>query len=134
MRTSLVLVTIVGTLALTSAAIAGGWATVELSSLPTAAVAGKPWIVQITVLQHGRTPLNGLSPKVRVRKLTTRTASGSGVLVFAAKPTGRTGVYRARVVFPSAGTWKYEVWDGFVQYGGARWHTFAPVKIAQRGT
>jgi hypothetical protein len=51
-------------------------------------------------------------------------------VTFKARPTGRLGVYRARIVFPSAGTWRYEVFDGFTAFGGARTHKFAPVKIA----
>ena len=41
------------------------------------------------------------------------------------RPTGRPGVYHADVVFPSEGTWSYEVWDDFSQT-----HTFRPVEIA----
>ena len=40
-----------------AAALAGGWATVKLSSTPTGAQAGVPWVVDLTVLQHGQTPL-----------------------------------------------------------------------------
>ena len=112
-------------------ALAGGWATVKLSSTPTGAKAGVPWVVQLTVLQHGQTPLAGVKPTVTIRKLAA-VRSTTGNTVFAARPTGRTGVYRARVVFPSAGTWRFAVYDGFTQYGGARTHTFAPVKIASR--
>jgi hypothetical protein len=52
---------------------------------------------------------------------------------FIAKATDRIGVYRARVVFPTAGRWRYEVYDGFTQYGGARIHRFTPVRIAPSG-
>ena len=38
-------------------ALAGGWATVKLSSTPDGAEAGAPWVVNLTVLQHGVTPL-----------------------------------------------------------------------------
>jgi hypothetical protein len=128
----------VAALVLAGSAAAGGWATVKLSSLPIGLSAGEPWIVNITVLQHGRTPLAGVKPTVTIRKVVRTTSAGSRVAkevhTFAARPTSRTGVYRARVVFPSAGTWRYEVYDGFVQYGGARPHHYAPVKIAPRGT
>ena len=43
-----------------------------------------------------------------------------GAPVFAAEPTGQPGVYRARVVFPSAGTWSYGVDDGFAEAIPAR--------------
>ena len=49
-------------------ASAGGWATVGLSSLPpTGLKADQSWPVDITVLQHGRTPLAGVTPVVRIR-------------------------------------------------------------------
>lgn len=94
---------------------AGGWATVGLSSLP----AGERWSVDLTVLQHGRTPLEGVAPVVTI-------TNGNGASQqFTGTPTGEPGVYRANVVFPSPGTWSYEIWDGFT-----RTHTFKPVEIA----
>jgi len=97
------------------AAQAGGWATVGLSSTPT----GTTWNVDITVLQHGVTPLTDVKPAVTIsRGETTRT--------FAAKPTGKPGVYRAAVVFPSSGRWSYEVDDGFIS---EQPHTYPPVEI-----
>jgi hypothetical protein len=124
-----------------SAALAGGWATVKLSSRPNGLATGEPWIVDVTVLQHGLAsqPLCCVKPTVTIRKVAkTRSPSSSlgGPLTprtFAAKPTSRIGVYRARVVFPRAGTWRYEVYDGFTAYGGARTHTFKPVRIAPSG-
>ena len=56
-------------------------------------------------------------------------ASTGKQLRFEAKPTDRPGVYLAQVKFPSQGTWQYAVDDGFVQYGGRKVHTFAPVQI-----
>lgn len=118
-------------------ALAGGWATVKLSSLPKGLAAGEPWVVDLTVLQHGLAtqPLCCLSPTVTIRKVAVRAPSASAPVTktFRARPTGKIGVYRARVVFPSAGTWRFEVWDGFTRYGGARTHTFAPVRIAPPG-
>ena len=107
------------------AASAGGWATVGLSSLPPSGLdANQAWPVDITVLQHGRTPLAGVTPIVRIRH-----DAGNVVKSFTAKPTGKTGVYHAVVRFPDSGTFAYEVYDGFVTYGGAQTHTFKPVQI-----
>ena len=107
------------------AANAGGWATVGLSSLPPSGLdANQAWPVDITVLQHGRTPLAGVIPIVRIRD-----DGGNVVKSFTAKPTGNTGVYHAVVRFPGSGTFNYEVYDGFVTYGGAQTHTFKPVQI-----
>jgi hypothetical protein len=102
---------------------AGGWATVGLSSTPAGTPPGQPWDVDITVLQHGRTPLEGVSPTVHI-------SSGDTTKTFVAKPTGKAGVYHARVVFPKAGSWNYEVHDGFVSDFA---HTFPAVDIGDRG-
>ncbi len=106
-------------LACASAATAGGWATVSMSSHPSTAEAGKPWTVDLTVLQHGLTPLAGVRPFFRIKDV-----KADEVHVFSAEPTSRAGVYRATVVFPSAGRWPYEIDDGFSQV-----HTYAPVTI-----
>jgi hypothetical protein len=90
--------------------LAGGWATVGLSSLPDGARPGEEWAVDVTVLQHGRTPLEGVDPRVIVRA-----AEGGAKETFAATPTERPGVYRAEVVFPSPGEWAYAVDDDFSQ-------------------
>ena len=123
MRTALATVLVL--LVAPASALAGGWATVGLSSVPDGTAPGEPWVVDLTILQHGRseTPLDGLRPMVHVVK-----ADGSGRRSFAAKPTGRPGVYRASVIFESAGTWRYSVEDGFVGYT----HRYPAVASAMR--
>jgi hypothetical protein len=116
-------------LALPAAAVAGGWATAGVGPPPPNTGPGDPWNAEITVLQHGVTPLDGISPAVIIRNDDTGATKR-----FAAKPTGEPGKYVATVVFPSAGTWRYEVFDGFTQHGGARTHTFAPVDIGTDGS
>ena len=108
MRRSLPLIPLALALALVAPAVAGagGFATAGLSSTPEGIAPGKPWKFDITVLQHGRTPLDGLTPRVII-------SSDSKKETFVAEPTGRDGVYRATVVFPTAGTWSYVVLDGF---------------------
>lgn len=86
-----------------SAALGGGWATTALSSTPD----GPRWTVDLTILQHGRTPASGLSPSIVIRS-----QSGEDRR-FEAVPTRKTGVYRARVVFPRTGRWAYTVYNGF---------------------
>ena len=108
-------------LALPAAAAAGGFATAGLSSTPEGVAPGKPWTVDITILQHGRTPLDGLTPRVQIS-----TAAGDAFRQFDAKPTGESGVYRAVVVFPKAGEWDYRVLDGF---NDQMPHTFPAVRI-----
>ncbi len=119
MRRVLLALGVVALLVLAPSAFAGGWATVGMSSTPAGTEPGKPWNVQMTILQHGRTPLDGLSPTITIR-------NGDATKTFSASPAGKTGVYRAAVVFPSAGTWSYEVNDGFIT---GQPHTFPPVEI-----
>jgi hypothetical protein len=118
-RRSLLAVPILALLVVAPAAFAGGWATVGLSSTPAGTQPGDPWNVNLTILQHGRTPLDGLSPTITIR-------NGDATKSFAAKPTGKTGVYSAAVVFPSAGKWTYEVNDGFIT---GQPHTYPAVQI-----
>jgi hypothetical protein len=114
------------TMAIAGAALAagpatgGGWATVGLDSVPGGIRAGEAWSVRLTILQHGRTPLEGVQPELTISK-----ADDAAERTFAAAPTGQPGVYRASVVFPSAGSWGYVVDDGF----SAR-HSFGPVRVA----
>lgn len=106
-----------------AAATAGGFATVQLSSLPTGTDAGGTWTPTLTILQHGVTPLDGLQPAVRI-------SDGAGDLqTFAATPAREAGTYVADVRFPTEGTWRYEIWDGFSQT-----HTYAPVSIGDGGS
>ncbi len=110
---------LLGLVAMPASAVGGGWATVGLSSTPDDLGRGQTWSVDIEVLQHGRTPLPGVQPSITIRE-----RGGGASMTFRALPTVRTGVYRARVVFPRSGVWSYVVDDGFSQR-----HTFAPVRI-----
>jgi hypothetical protein len=114
----LLLVTIAA-LAAAPAAQAGCWATVKLSSMPDG---GRVWNVEITPLQHGRTRLPGAKPRIEIRNGTGAWRS------FAARPTAKRGVFRARVVFPDAGSWRFRVWDGFEPHC-ARYHSYAAVSV-----
>jgi hypothetical protein len=111
----LIALPLLAVLAFAPSALAGGWATVGLDSTPS----GPKWDVNITVLQHGRTPLDGVTPTVTIQ-------NGDASRTFTAKPTGKPGVYRASVRFPSAGRWTYVVHDGFVANQA---HSFPPVDI-----
>jgi YtkA-like len=122
MRTLTIVAATAVALAAAGAAQAGCWATAGVSP-PPPETAGATWNADIKVMQHGRTPLADAKPTVTIRN-----ASGESK-TFAARPTGETGVYRAKVVFPSAGTWRYAVHDGFPVRECAQTHTFAPVDI-----
>jgi hypothetical protein len=122
MRAVLILV---GALVLAAPAAAGGWATAGLGPPDDGVGPGDTWNAEVTVLQHGNplTPLVGITPRVII------TNAEGARKEFVAEPTGKDGVYLAKVKFPSAGEWRYSVYDGFTQYGGARTHQFAPVQI-----
>jgi hypothetical protein len=114
---------IAAALAAPTAATAGGWATVGFDPPPDTLAPGEPWQVELTILQHGRTPLEGVEPRVIVGP-----EDGGERKSFLGHPTGEPGVYRATVVFASAGTWKLVVDDGFT----AR-HSFPAVQIGKGG-
>lgn len=110
-------------LATAGTAVAGGWATAGVAPPPEGISAGETWQAEVTILQHGRTPLDGVKPSVII-------SNGKEKIPFEARPTGEPGKYAANVKFPSGGEWSYAVHDGFTRYGGAKLHTFAPVHVA----
>lgn len=119
MRKLIVLAVLTAGLALAASASAGGWATVGIDPLPDGTEAGGTWNPDITVRQHGRTPLDGLTPVVTI------TDADGASHDFVAAPAGEPGVYTADVVFPEAGSWDVVVESGF---GDSRL-TYGPVSI-----
>jgi len=119
MRYLIVLAAVVSALAASAAASAGGWATVGLDPLPTGVGPGDTWTTEMTVLQHGRTPLVGLSPTITI------TEESGAAHEFVATETGKPGVYEARVVFPEAGQWSIVADSTF----GESRLTYGPVSI-----
>ena len=120
MRYVAVVLTLAASVAWPATAGAGGFATVGLDPLPASLPAGEPWTVELTILQHGRTPLDGVEPTVWITR-------GEREAFFEASPTGRPGVYRTTVRFPDPGRWDVEVDDGFVP--GMPRHGFRPVEV-----
>jgi len=118
-------------------ASAGCWATVGLAPPTSETSAGDVWTARITVLQHGQNPLpdaRDASPKVTI----VNRASGERQSFVAKASEPAAGRYVARIVFPSAGRWTYEVFDGFTSWNGdpvpcAQTHTFASVQIGGPG-
>jgi len=104
-------------LVLAAPAAAGGWASAGLGPPDSGIGAGDTWNAEVTILQHGVTPLVGVSPVVKISK-------GGETHDFPAAPTGKDGVYLAKVKFPSEGSWTYQVDDGFSQT-----HSFAAVQV-----
>ena len=77
-------------LALAAAAFARWLGDGGVSSTPGGRTPGKPWVVDMTVLQHGRTPLEGLKPSLTI-------INGDSRQTFHAKETKEPGVYRVSV-------------------------------------
>jgi hypothetical protein len=125
MRYLIVLAALVGALAASTAASAGGWATVELAALPAGIDEGGTWNAHLTVLRHGETPTDGAAPTVTV------TGPSGDTTTFEAVPAGETGVYEAEVVFAEAGESTFEISDGLAAtgYGESTTTTYPPVLV-----
>lgn len=87
-------------LALASVALGGGWAQVTVQGAPPDPPAGEETTIQLSVLQHGVTPVSW--PRLTV--VATETGS-SAVVSTKAQPKGPEGTYVATILFPSAGEW-----------------------------
>jgi hypothetical protein len=103
-------------------AAAGGWATVQLATMPGCLSAGTPWHVELYVKQHGITPLDDARPRIRI-------TDGKDVRTFSARHTGHPGTYAATVTFPRAGTWRTRIFDG---WSDATPHRLAPLQVASK--
>ncbi len=77
---------------------------ISLDSLPGEVVAGQPLTVGFTVLQHGRTPLSGLDPTIRL----TSSSTGESLTVHAVDE-GKVGHYTATFTLPESGTWGWSI-------------------------
>ena len=134
MRKALFVGVLLAGLVYAAPAAAGCWATVQLAPPPAGTKAGKAWNAEIMVLQHGRNPLPDASD-ARPRVTITNAAGDSET--FTAKPVDTSkGTYSAKVVFPSAGSWNYAVFDDFTSAGGepvpcSRTHDVGTATIAK---
>ena len=132
MRRILIAAIAAGALYQAGVASAGCMATVGLAPPPQGIAPGTTWSAEITVLQHGVQPL----PNAKTARPTltiVNTESGTQQ-TFVARRTKDPAVYVADVVFPAAGSWRYEVFDDFTSEGGqpvpcAQTHTFAAVDV-----
>ena len=80
-----------------------------LTGKPSVTTAGKASQVTVSVTRD-KQPDAGRSPIVRLVS-STSVSTSSRVVNIVARATTKMGVYRARVVFPSAGTWRVTVID-----------------------
>lgn len=101
-------------MALLGSAHAGGWSLTVLDSGgaldPTANEAGittgAPFTIGFTVLQHGKTPVDGLTPRITATSATGETVSFNG------QADGKPGHYVATLTLPTAGSWNWQI-DAF---------------------
>lgn len=82
--------------------LAGGWAVITLDELPTGVVAGEPFTVGFTVLQHGKTPMAGLDPVIIAR-------SGDEKVTVFVKEEGKPGHYAVDITLPNEGEWEWTI-------------------------
>jgi hypothetical protein len=90
-------------LSLTVPVLAGGWAVIVLDKLPGEVRTGEPLSIGFTVLQHGRTPMVGLSPTISARR------SGSTQAVVVNATEKGPGHYTAFLTLPEAGLWEWSI-------------------------
>ena len=90
-------------LVLTAPVAAGGWATVSLVGPSSAPVAGAPWPLELEVLQHGVTPIDGETVSLVARHPANGTVAAAN-----GRPGDAVGRYLVDVVFPDAGDWTME--------------------------
>jgi len=69
-----------------------------MTGLDVAPKAGQPWLATIRVVMDGH-PAPGLGPMVRIVK-------GGKTVYIASRRTAKAGMYVARIVFPTAGSWR----------------------------
>ena len=95
-------------------AAAGGWAVTTLDPLAAAPVAGEPFEVGFTILQHGRTPFASEMASIVV------TGPSGGTTRFEARPAGAAGHHVATVEISATGTvtWAVEHEFGRQELGG----------------
>ena len=87
-------------LAFAASVLAGGWATVTISDPPAEPTAGSTTTLDLTVLQHGVTPVSWLAITV----VATNAKTGATV-AGQATASGATGHYTVSLTFPTEGSW-----------------------------
>jgi YtkA-like protein len=81
---------------------------IALSGKPAVAKAGKAWTATVTVTRD-KQPDAGKAPTIRL--LNNSIGTAGRVVNVTTTATDLPGVYRARVAFPGAGTWRVVVVD-----------------------
>jgi hypothetical protein len=96
---------VLGAVALLSAAAAlAKERNVSMIGAPAAPTAGRAWTATVSVKMDGHYTI-GKAPAVRLIN------PAGKALTVVSTPTSRAGIYRARLVFPTAGMWRVIVLD-----------------------
>jgi len=121
---------VLASLILATVALAGGWAHVTVDNAPVDPPAGGGTPIELSVLQHGVTPVSW--PGVTV----VATDATSGTVVRAqAQAKGPEGSYVATIVFPTAGEWTLTFESAELEMAGSVAMKVAPaVTATQPGT
>lgn len=107
-----------------AALTAGAWAKeggIELSSAPFGTKPGEPWTTELLLIGGPPELLAQAKPGIAIRDRAT-----GETIDYPARATGKPGVYTVRVVFPQAGRWTVEAYDGVT---GGSYDFFGPVRI-----
>lgn len=104
---------------------AGGWAVIILDELPIDVVAGEPLTVGFTVLQHGKTPMDGLEPTI------TAVLSKDEQFKVIVKPYGAPGHYAVDLTFPKEGDWNWSIQAFTMDQSMPTLHVAAPTVNAE---
>jgi hypothetical protein len=97
-----VIAVVAAALAAPSSAFAGGMGVWALSGPERGMKAGDVWLAQVRVVGCQGIPMDAV-PTVAI------TSESGQRLTFRGRTTGVPGKYTARVVFPSAGKWSYQI-------------------------
>jgi len=81
---------------------------IALAGKPSVATAGQAWTATVSITRDKKLQ-PGPAPTIRLINMSI--SSAGRVVNISARPTSKLGVYRARVAFPSAGTWRVVVID-----------------------
>jgi mono/diheme cytochrome c family protein len=103
---------------------AGGWAVITLDELPTGVVAGEPFTVGFTVLQHGKTPMTDLDPTIIAR-------SGKEKVTVFVKEEGKPGHYAVNMALPSEGEWEWTIYAFSMEQKMPALNVSAPVVASE---
>jgi hypothetical protein len=116
---------VLASIAFAASVLAGGWATVTVSDPPAEPTAGSTTTLDLTVLQHGVTPVSWLAITV----VATNAETGATV-AGPAKASGATGHYTVSLTFPTEGSWTIAYASNDLLMEGGQELAVAPAVVA----